>query len=135
MTPIDLRTTALRPLASVGTIGCLVLSACSQNSPQPRVCTALFAYGITVTVVDSVTGAPAASGAVLVARDGAYTDSVPTPGSWPNTSSVAGAGERAGTYTVTILKPGYKPWTQTGVTVTKDECHVRGVALTAKLQR
>ncbi|MBA3645263.1 MAG: carboxypeptidase regulatory-like domain-containing protein [Gemmatimonadaceae bacterium] len=135
MTLIDLRTAALRSLASVGAIGCLVLSACSQNSPQPIICTALFAYGITVTVVDSVTGAPAASGAVLVARDGAYTDSVPAQADSPNTSSVAAAGERAGTYTVTISKPGYKPWTQSGVTVTKDECHVRGVALTAKLQR
>ncbi len=41
----------------------------------------------------------------------------------------------SGTYTVTILKPGYKPWTAAGVTVTKDVCHVRGVALTAMLQQ
>ena len=98
------------------------------------VCTALFAYGITVTVVDSVSGAFAAPGATVIASDGAYADSVIVP----NTASASGgiglAGERAGTYTVTVRKAGYKTWTKNGIVVTKDECHVKGVAITAKLQ-
>jgi hypothetical protein len=42
--------------------------------------------------------------------------------------------ERAGTYTVTVEQQGYRPWSRSGVRVTKDECHVRGVSITARLQ-
>ena len=37
-------------------------------------------------------------------------------------------------YTIEITKPGYQTWRRTGVTVTKDECHVRGEERTLVLQ-
>ncbi|MEO5580406.1 MAG: PEGA domain-containing protein [Gemmatimonadaceae bacterium] len=43
--------------------------------------------------------------------------------------------ERAGTYTVTVTKPGYREWRRTGVQVGRDECHVITVPLTARLQQ
>jgi hypothetical protein len=48
---------------------------------------------------------------------------------------LSSAGERAGTYDLTIRSPGYRDWTRTGVEVTKDQCHVRPVTLTARLQK
>ncbi len=88
-------------------------------------CTDILVPGISVAASDSITGAPL-SGAVAVARDGAYVDSTTQLGMI--------AGERSGTYTVTVRKTGYAPWVRNGVTVTRDECHVKTVFLSAKLQ-
>lgn len=109
--------------------------ACSQPSQANGVvCTALFAYGLSVTVVDSASGSPAGAGATVVARDGAYADSATGAPGRPEFPSFSLAGERAGTYSISVTRPGYKPWSRSGVEVTKDVCHVRGVAITAKLQ-
>ena len=101
--------------------------ACSD----PTVCTLSFDYGIIVRVEDSLSGASAAFGARLVLRDGAYVDS--TAVSFDGLH-LSGAGERAGSYTVTVQKPTYHDWTRTNVRVTADECHVKAVSLTARLQ-
>jgi hypothetical protein len=98
------------------------------------ICTAIFAFGLSVTVADSVTGAPAAAGTTVVASQGSYADSVIVPATASNSASLGLAGERAGTYLVTVRKSGYKTWTKSGIVVTKDECHVKGVAVTAKIQ-
>jgi hypothetical protein len=114
---------------------CLVLpAACSQPNGTGVVCTALFAYGLSVTVQDSVTGLPAAAGATVVARDGAYADSTSVPANGANNTSVGLAGERAGTYSITVRKAAYQTWSKSGVQVTKDVCHVIPVQVTAKLQ-
>ena len=101
-------------------------AACSDP-----ICTLSFDYGIVVRVEDSVSGAPAASGARLVLRDGAYLESTEEnlAGLYLN-----GAGERAGDYTVTVQKPTYHDWVRTNVRVTADACHVHSVSLTARLQ-
>jgi hypothetical protein len=112
-----------------------ITAACSVPTPGGgTVCTALFAYGLSVTVVDSVTGTPASAGATVIASEGTYADSVVVPATASNSSSIGLAGERAGTYLVTVRKTGYKTWTKSGIVVTKDECHVKGVAITAKVQ-
>src|SRR5256885_9616426 len=41
---------------------------CGALAPEPRVCTAQFVYGLQVTVLDSVTRAPAGRTALVVAR-------------------------------------------------------------------
>ena len=103
-------------------------------------CTADYRFGLTVTVVDSVTSAPPAS-AVLLARSGAFVDSVgpatPVVGSLngPPVLVLSAAGERPGTYDLTVRAPGYRDWTRTGVEVTADECHVHGVPVTARLRQ
>jgi hypothetical protein len=103
-------------------------------------CTADYRYGLNVTVVDSVTSEPPAS-ALLIAQSWAGRDSV-----GPYTPQPLGlngapvlllyaAGERPGTYDLAVRAPGYRAWTRSDVKVTADECHVRGIALTARLQR
>jgi hypothetical protein len=49
-------------------------------------------------------------------------------------SDLVGAGERAGTYAVTVTATGYAEWTTSGVVVTADECHVIPVRLEPRLQ-
>lgn len=90
--------------------------------------------------MDSVTAAPPAS-AVLIARSGSFVDSVGpvTPMSFrlndPPLLVLNTAGERAGTYNVTVRSQGYRDWARNGIVVTADDCHVIATAVTALLQR
>lgn len=93
-------------------------------------CTMQFVYGISATVADATTGANITSGSYLVAREGSYVDSVSAMGDF-----LAAAGERAGTYSVTIGRPGYSSFHRSGVVVTRDECHVTPVRLEVRLER
>lgn len=113
------------------------LGACDTVDGLPVACTANFVWGLHVTVQDSVTGGPSASGAQLIARDAAYADTSSYPPNRPDLDNLplVAAGEREGTYTVTVRKPGFVDWERRDVVVTADECHVRPVALTALLKR
>jgi hypothetical protein len=118
-------------------LAAVALAACNLVESREPICTGVFVWGLRVTVQDSVTGAPAASGAQLIARDGAYADTSAFPPDRPDLDGqpLVGAGERPGTYTVTVRKSGFMEWVRTGVVVTADECHVRPVDVAARLQR
>ena len=94
----------------------LIAASCSGSSdplPSP-ICTADFRYGLEVYVNDSLTSAHIASGASLVARDGTFKDSVALPAARPEVDPfpLKSAGERAGTYDITVTRPGYQAWTR-----------------------
>lgn len=109
----------------------LLAGACGQLPVNGGIaCTAQFVYGISATVADATTGADITSGSYMVAREGSYVDSVSAMGNF-----LSAAGERAGTYSVTIGRPGYSSFTQTNVVVNRDECHVIPVRLAARLLR
>lgn len=114
----------------------LGLGGCDLIDGPGVICTANFVFGLSVAVQDSTTGAPAASGAELIARDGAYADTAGFPPGRPDLDAqpLVSAGERPGTYTVTVRKPGFVDWVRSGVVVTADECHVHTVELTARLR-
>lgn len=102
------------------------------------VCTTEARAAINLTVVDSLTGQPAAfTGLFARAVDGTYADSTTNFFTNPGNGTVAAglAYERKGTYTVTVRAAGYQDWTKTGVNVTAGECHVNGAVLTARLVR
>ena len=111
------------------------LAGCS-SATAPRVCTALYAYGITVNVRDSASGA-SLGGARGAVHDGAYVDSLRPYASAgydvSNVSQFSAAGERAGTYTVEVVRAGYRPFSLAGVVVTSDACHVHPQSVTAVL--
>jgi hypothetical protein len=121
-------------------VGCLYpmligATACSAASTSP-VCTQEFRPALMVYVKDSLTNTGTASGASLIVREGTYKDSVAFPNGKPelNDLNLNAAGERAGTYQVAVSKPGYATWIKSNVRVTKNECHVNTVQLTALLQ-
>ena len=118
----------------VGWYSILVGAVACAGSTSP-VCTQEFRPGLVVYVKDSVTKAGAASGASLVVREGSYKDSVAAP-TTPDQDNfpLSAAGERSGTYQVTVSKTGYAVWQQNNVRVTSNVCHVNTVTLTALLQ-
>ena len=113
----------MRPLTALLSVAALV--GCVLEAP----CTDLFAYGVNVTLTNAVTGEPV-SNATLTLAEGSYTEvmqSIPT-------GDYVGAGERAGTYTLTATAPGFQPQTISDIVVTADRCHVQGVHLDVALQ-
>ena len=96
------------------------------------ICTREARAGLTVEVVDSVSGASAADGAKVLAVSPAVRDSAIGSSA---SSSVSLAYERAGTYTVTVTRSGYHAWSRSNVVVNADQCHVIPVRLVARLQR
>ena len=119
----------------IGLYSILIAAVACSGSTSP-VCTQEFRPGLVVYVKDSLTRAGVASGASLVVREGSYKDSVAAMNSGPDqdNSPLSAAGERSGTYQVTVLKPGYATWLQSNVRVTSNVCHVNTVTLTALLQ-
>lgn len=127
----------------VRTIIVVIIAGLFQACTSPfdgTMCTTEFRYGLSVTVLDSVTlSAPAR--ATLLARSGAFTDSVGPQAAYPFINGgppmliLSTAGERAGVYDITVKAPGYRDWTKNGITVDANVCHVIPVGITAKLQQ
>ena len=101
-----------------------------MRSPTGPNCATFARPGITVLLLDAFSAQPITSQALVVARDGLYTDSVAAtvPGR-PYLLAV----ERPGTYTVNVTALGYAPWSLTPVIVSHDACHVVTMPLAAYL--
>jgi hypothetical protein len=103
-------------------------------------CTAQSVPGIAVKVLDADTGGAAACGATAWLVSDSWSERADSPWNCSAPDSlqspwIEGAFERAGTYTVLVLKEGYAPWSRSGVRVSKDDCHVHTVSLEAHLVR
>jgi hypothetical protein len=108
------------------------ISSCEDNDDNQIFCTDQFVYGLNVIVLDAVTGNPIFQDIEVKAVDGAYQEILElVPGL---EYAFVGAGERAGTYVVTITKAGYQTYTSAPIILTRDECHVIPQSLTVNLQ-
>jgi hypothetical protein len=108
----------------------LVTTSCEDTDDQ-IVCTTQFVYGLNVIVLDSSTGNPIFQDIEVKAVDGTYQEILElVPGL---EYAFVGAGERAGTYVVTITKAGYQTYTSAPIVLTRDECHVIPQSLTVNL--
>ncbi len=111
----------------------LSISACDSESPVLP-CLLYAEIGILATVMDSISGgAVSADSVVGTVTDGLYVERVRTTPAQALTGFYF-AEERAGVYQVAIAAEGYEPWIADGVSVTRDECHVRRVTLSARLR-
>ena len=97
-------------------------------------CDAVSKPGIVLTIVDGATGNPIEE-ATVIATEGSYSETVNLPSSPPAPGHAVLAFERPGTYRVEVQAPGYLPWIMSSVRVTRDDCHVETVVLTAQLTR
>lgn len=106
-------------------------------SEPGAVCTQEARPGLQVELKDKATGATTGfTNVVVIARDGAYSDSASFPAYPPQfQTAVSLAYERAGTYALTVRADGYQPWERSGIVVTADRCHVITQTFTALLER
>jgi len=105
-----------------------LVAACRLYDPCPQSSRAALA----ITIVDSVTGLPVASGASVVVSDGSFQQTIAIPES-PSTTTVGAAEDRPGSYSIVVTRPGYRDWTRSGVDVQSDGCLPVTVAVTARL--
>ena len=111
-------------LSPIMTTGC-------GSGPGGLACTDIYVFGLNVTVKDDATGTPICD-ATVTAVDGAYTETLQVQ-AFGGDCTYAGAGERAGNYTITATKSGFMNATQNAV-VTADRCHVKGVEVPLRLK-
>ena len=106
----------------LGSLGCGIVG--------PVGCTAEVRFGVVVTVVDALDGAFVTEGLFGVLVDGSFREEMEV---FENT--VRGAAERKGRYELTIMADGYTSFTERGIDVNADFCHVLPVAITAELEK
>ncbi len=94
--------------------GCVIITL-----PPGGFCTAQFVYGLTVRVTDADTGESIID-ATITLTNGGYTEIMESfgPGEY------VGAGERAGTYSMTIEADGYGVLAVEDIVIESDVCHV-----------
>ena len=115
--------------------GCAYLAGCGDG---PTACTADFRPGVSIKILDSETGLPAACDAEAWLISGSYSENISDSWRCSQPDSLQspwlnGAHERPGIYTAIVLKDGYVPWFRSGVRVFEDNCHVHEVKLEARL--
>ena len=118
-------------------IACVLVAGAASTLMACGPCDTSIVPSIVVEVVDSVTGEAAASGALGVATDGGYADTLEVHSLDPTGRplSLATRGERIGTYLVRVTQAGYAAWERDDVRIRQEECHTNQVNLTARLQR
>lgn len=99
----------------------LTLSCNNNDDPGDVVtnCTEIFVFGLSIQVKDANTDAIILQGITVTAVDGDYTEELIF-----NFDRFIGAGERAGTYVLTVEAEGYQTLVTDPIVVDADECHV-----------
>ena len=118
----------MRTLMTLLTLNGLTFIGCLITDDGGVICTEVFVYGVKVALTHADTG-EAITGATLTLTEGDYSEPMQelSPGHY------AGAGERAGTYTLTVEVDGFETQTIGDIVVDADECHVIPVNLDVEL--
>ena len=112
----------MRNLIALLTLTGLPFTGCPIDGGG-TICTLQFVYGVNATVTHADTG-EVIEGATLTLTEGEYSETMQelSPGNY------AGAGERAGSYTLTVEADGFDTQTIEDIVIDADECHVIPVA-------
>jgi hypothetical protein len=126
------------PIKSAVLLCCIIslglIASCKGIPFSPEVpCSCEWVYGLHIEIRDEATGGPIGEGATVTVRDGDYEETVTAqllPG--PKVIALA-AGERPGTYDISVTLAGYREWRKSGVRVRANVCHVIPVSVLAEL--
>lgn len=108
-----------------------LLLSCEEQNEEPVTCTLEFVYGLHITLIDANTKESITDNITVVIKDGDYEEVLQTIES---STHFFGAGERSGTYTVTVTSDNYKTFVSEPILVTSNECHVKTVSKTFELE-
>jgi hypothetical protein len=107
------------------------LSCQNQQIDQPIVCTEVFIQGLHITLVDAASSEIITEDVTIIATDGNFKETLKRI---ETQTSFSGAGERAGTYVLTITSSNYMTFVSNPIVVSADECHVMTEFREFKLQ-
>tara|TARA_R110002072_G_scaffold82967_1_gene188671 strand:- start:70 stop:444 length:375 start_codon:yes stop_codon:yes gene_type:complete len=99
----------------------LMFTNCEENNDNPIICTQIFVHGLEINVTEKGATNPITGAVKITASDGNYKETLEN--SDPN-MAFYGAGERRGTYILTVTSDNYKTFESEPIIVTADECHV-----------
>jgi hypothetical protein len=105
-----------------------LLSLASCGIFEPVACTANVEWGLRVSPINLLGGAPVTEGLSGSIEEGPYTEELVV-----SSGNLWGASERAGNYAVTVSASGFEPWMMRNVRVSEGRCHVITTELTAEL--
>jgi hypothetical protein len=108
----------------------LLFNSC-ENKNDEIICTLNYVYGLNIKLIQKSTTNPINGVVKIIAKDGSYEETLENAN--PN-DSFFGAGERRGTYILTVTSDNYKTYTSEPILVTGDECHVTTVSKTFELE-
>ncbi len=109
----------------------LLFNGCKENDDENIICTLNYVYGLDINLVEKSTENPITGNVKIIAKDGDYEETLEN---YDPSTSFYGAGERKGTYTLTVTSDNYKTYISEPIVVTSDECHVITVSKTFELE-
>ena len=127
-------------IKSIPIMACITMIACNAEITSEGdfiACTTVFAPALKVDVFDKNTGFPGACGVTVMLKDGDFFEKLTHAAAdvCDESFTFSGAGEREGTYDITVTKEGYVDWYQYDVAVSSNLCHVNTVSLQAYLEK
>ncbi len=99
------------------TFGAILLVACGSSTAVN--CSTIANFGLEVTVVDASTQVAAPGVPSLTVTEGSYTETYAAPNATGSVPTFHAAVERPGTYALTVTLSGYRPFTRSGLVVSK----------------
>ncbi len=113
----------------VGTSGCDINDAGFMCSDE-------YVYGVRADIVcPGLSDSSEWSGEVRLSSQGYEEELNVLPTHEDGRFVALGAGERPGTYKLTVEASGYKPWELEGIRVSEKTCHVDQVSVTVELEK
>lgn len=109
----------------------LLLNSCKENDNEEVICTFIYIYGLEISLIEKSTANPVTGAVKIIAKDGNYEETLEN---YDLNYPFYGAGERRGTYVLTITSDNYKTFVSEPIVVTGDECHVKTVSKTFQLE-
>ncbi|MBD0831390.1 hypothetical protein [Aestuariibaculum sediminum] len=127
----------MTPTYFVTVLAFLICFSCSKNndSDEGIICTDIFVYGLNITLIDAETQNKITNNATnnveVKVTEGNYKEIFKQ---FTGFDSFSGAGERPGTYVITVTSAKYKTFISDPITIETDGCHVISKVLEFNLQ-
>lgn len=122
----------MKAIKMIAIVSCILLfNQCNENEPEEVVCTLNYVYGLHINLIEKSTTNPISGVVTIIASEGNYEETLEN---YDSNGSFFGAGERQGTYVLTITSANYKTFISEPIIVDGDECHVNTQSRTFELE-
>jgi hypothetical protein len=126
----------MNEIRGIGFVLVLILSSGCDINDAGFMCNDEYVYGVRAEILCPALSDPAEwSGVVRLSSKGYEEELSVLPTPEDGRFVAFGAGERPGTYTLTVEHSGCKRWEQKDITVLENTCHVDQVKLTVELEQ